>query len=79
MAELVEDGRTGLHFQTGDSDSLADAITKLNSDPALHRHMRQQAREEFVSRYTAQRNYQMLLDIYHGVLSRKPDQLRAAA
>lgn len=44
MAELVEDGRTGLHFSVGDADALADVLRTLASDAELRAHLRANAR-----------------------------------
>lgn len=35
MAELVADGEDGLTFRMGDADALADALTRLATDPSL--------------------------------------------
>ena len=35
MAEVVEDGRSGLLFEAGDAASLADALRRLADDPEL--------------------------------------------
>ena len=41
MAELVQHGRTGLHFQTGDAEDLAAKVRQLTSDPLQLSRMRQ--------------------------------------
>lgn len=70
IAELVEDGRTGLHFQPSDPISLAQQIESLISSPQKLPQMRQEARAEFKAKYTAQQNYQQLQSIYQLVLSK---------
>jgi glycosyltransferase involved in cell wall biosynthesis len=66
MAELVEDRRTGTLFPPGSADALAAAVQRLWHSPQLSA-MRQAAREEFTAKYTPERNYEMLLDVYRGV------------
>jgi glycosyltransferase involved in cell wall biosynthesis len=64
MAELVDDGRTGLHFNPGDPDDLAAKIRSILAAPLKLARMRQAARQTFVSRFTAGTSYQALMDIY---------------
>lgn len=62
--ELVDHGRTGLHFRPGDPDDLADRVEWLIANTAERARMRQEARAEFEAKYTADRNYATLTDIY---------------
>lgn len=64
IAEIVEPGRTGLHFYPGDAHDLAAKVEYLFSNPALLSQMRREARAEFEEKYTAQANYQKLMGIY---------------
>ncbi len=64
MAEIVEDGRTGLLFNPGDPEDLAAKVEWLLSHPGELAHMRREARREYEEKYTAERNYQMLMAIY---------------
>jgi glycosyltransferase involved in cell wall biosynthesis len=69
MAEVVADGRTGLHFAPGNAGDLAAQVVRLLTDrPALAR-MRQAARQEFEAKYTAEQNYRMLLELYRRALA----------
>jgi glycosyltransferase involved in cell wall biosynthesis len=68
MAELVDDGRTGLHFQPGDANDLATKVQQLSSDPVQLSLMRQAARQKYEQHYTAGSNYQQLLAIYERAL-----------
>lgn len=63
-AELVEPGRTGLHFKVGDSADLAAKIEWVLAHPKEWSHMRQQARAVFMEKYTAAENYRLLVKIY---------------
>lgn len=67
-AELVEPGRTGLHFRTGDPVDLANEVTRLAARPHELARMRRNARAEFERKYSAARNYAMLTDIYARVI-----------
>lgn len=64
IAEVVDSGRTGLHFRPGDPDDLAAQVDWLLAHPHELAIMRQEARSEFETRYTADHNYQQLVDIY---------------
>jgi glycosyltransferase involved in cell wall biosynthesis len=72
IAEIVEHGRTGLLFRPGDGEDLAAQVEELFSRPEEGRaRMRREARCEFEARYTAGRNYEMLMEIYESVLDRE--------
>lgn len=64
MAELVADGRTGLHFAPGDASDLAATVRRAWDDPDASASLGLAARAEYEAKYTADRNYEMLLEIY---------------
>lgn len=64
MAEIVEDGRTGLHFRAGDPDDLAFKVRALAADPAALARMRTAARETFERKFTAAVNHKAIMAIY---------------
>jgi len=64
MATLIDNERTGLHFQPGDPEDLAAKIEWLLSHPEALDQMRKEARAEYEAKYTAERNYQLLIEIY---------------
>jgi len=68
MEEIVEDGRTGLHFTPGDADDLAAKVEWAWTHPDEMQDMGRAARAEYEFKYTAERNYQMLMDVYERVL-----------
>jgi glycosyltransferase involved in cell wall biosynthesis len=74
MQEIVQDGRTGLHFTPGDAGDLAKKVEWAWAHPEEMREMGRNARAEYEAKYTAERNYKMLLDIYQQVIegARKP-------
>jgi glycosyltransferase involved in cell wall biosynthesis len=63
-AEIVEPGRTGLLFEAGDAGDLARAIAWMEANPDRVRAMGEQARRVYETRYTPQRNLEMLLGAY---------------
>ena len=71
--EIVHEHRTGLFFPPGDASGLAETVTWALDHPARVAEMRQHARAEFQARYTAKRNYQLLMDIYHMAMNAADD------
>jgi glycosyltransferase involved in cell wall biosynthesis len=71
VAELVEHGRTGLEFRPGDPEDLVTQVEWALSHPAELRRMRDEVRAEFEAKYTAERNYRALMEIYEAALERK--------
>ena len=64
MEEIVEDDRTGLHFLPGDSEDLAQKVEWAFSHSSEMAAMGRAARREYESRYTAERAYSQLMEIY---------------
>jgi glycosyltransferase involved in cell wall biosynthesis len=64
VEELIDEGRTGLLFRAGDVEDLVAKVERLCDDRAALTAMRAAARHEFERRYTAERNYAMLMEIY---------------
>ena len=69
MAEIIEDGVTGLHFEAGNPVDLADKIKWLIENPDKSRHMGKNARKVFLEKYTAEKNYKILMNIYHQAIN----------
>lgn len=67
MIEIVQDGRTGLHFSPGDSDDLARAAEWAwrNADAMVE--MGAASRREYEEKYTRARNYELLSGIHRRV------------
>jgi glycosyltransferase involved in cell wall biosynthesis len=68
MEEIVEDGRTGLHFTAGDPGDLAAKVDWAWTHPAELSAMGRAARAEYEAKYTPERNYNMLMKIYDRTL-----------
>jgi glycosyltransferase involved in cell wall biosynthesis len=64
MIELVEDGRTGLHFTPGDAADLAAKVEWAWTHPKEMEEMGRAARREYETKYTAGINYARLMEIY---------------
>jgi glycosyltransferase involved in cell wall biosynthesis len=64
MKEIVADGRTGLHFTPGNADDLAAKVEWAWAHPREMQEMGREARAEYEAKYTAERNYEMLMEIY---------------
>ncbi len=71
IAELVDHGRTGLHFRPGNPEDLAAQVERALNSPAELAHMRREARAEFESKYTAEENYRRLIEIYEMATERR--------
>jgi glycosyltransferase involved in cell wall biosynthesis len=64
MAELIEDGVNGLLYTAGDAGELAGRLTWATAHPVELSAMGRRARAGFEARYTAERNFDLLLDVY---------------
>jgi glycosyltransferase involved in cell wall biosynthesis len=71
LAALVEEGKTGLQFESGNASELARKVRFLFSNRELLQQMRQASREEYEKKYTAGTNYAILFDIYRTALGRQ--------
>lgn len=68
MAEIIEDGRTGLLYDPGNTADLAAKVQWAAAHPEAMAGMGQQARAEYESRYSGDRNYHQLIGIYRQAL-----------
>ena len=64
-AEMIDEGRTGYLFESGNPEDLAEKARLILSRAAQ---MRAAARLEFESRYTAEQNYPLLMQCYETAL-----------
>ena len=65
LAEIVIDGETGLLFEPGNANELADKARRLINNIDECRRMGDHAKAVYLSNYTPYHNIQQLLDIYH--------------
>ena len=78
VAEMVEDGVTGFLFEPGRPDDLARKIRQLIEQPGRAAELGRAARERFESRFTADVNYQQLMDIYAFARRRRESRRQAS-
>jgi glycosyltransferase involved in cell wall biosynthesis len=71
MAEMVTDGVTGLLYAFGDPSDLARKIEWAAAHPAAMAAMAANARREFEAKYTADRSYARLVDIYNEAIDER--------
>lgn len=77
--EIVRDQQTGLHFNWGDPSDLASKVEWAWSHPAEMEAMGHRGRAEYEGKYTPERNYPMLMDIYRLAMDSSPKQTQAFA
>ena len=77
MSEVIDPEITGLHFAPGNSAGLLDALNWMANSPERAKSMRKNVREVFEQRYTASRNYELLMDIYRSVIQQSAVQATA--
>jgi len=68
LAELVEDGVTGLHVPPADPAALADRIGHILRNPAEGRKLGRAARGTFMERYTPDVNLKLLETTYQNAI-----------
>lgn len=64
IGELITHGCTGLHFRSGDADDLLAQVQWACNNPLQLADIAHAARLEYERKYTAQQNYQQLINIY---------------
>jgi glycosyltransferase involved in cell wall biosynthesis len=72
MAEIVEDGVTGIHFEPGDAKDLAAKVLWAAANPSELRRMGENARRVYENRYTPEANYPQLMRIYDAAVRLGP-------
>jgi glycosyltransferase involved in cell wall biosynthesis len=70
MQEMIQQHQTGLHFEAGDSATLAKLVDGVWDDHPTLTGMRETARGEFRLKYSYESNYDRLMDIYGQAISR---------
>ena len=64
MSEIVKNNITGLHFEPGNPEDLAKKVLWMYAHPDECERMGKNARNEYEQKYTPEKNYKMLMDIY---------------
>ncbi len=70
MAEIIEDGTTGVHFSPGDPEDLARSVEWAWSHPHELYEMGRAARSEYEDKYTEGRSYKRTMEIYGRAVER---------
>ncbi|MBV6467365.1 MAG: glycosyl transferase family 1 [Candidatus Brocadia sp.] len=68
LDEIILEGKTGVKFEPGNSKDLANKVLKLYTDKSRLNIMRLKARALFDEKYTADKNYFKLMEIYHNAI-----------
>ena len=71
MAEVIEPGVIGAYVRPGDAEDIAEQVSNLWQNPEHSIRMGHNARTTYLERYTAARNYKLLIDIYSDVLAQR--------
>lgn len=69
LAELVADGTTGLLFEPGNAQDLAEKMRWALQHPDQMAQMGRNARTKYEAEFTAERNYQQLMAIYQDAMA----------
>ena len=77
--ELVRDRETGVLFEAGRADALAECIVSVTEDPVLQRHLREQGPRFIERERTWVRVVPRYREAYARVLGRSPDAVPARA
>ena len=74
LGEMIEPGRNGFLVPPGNAEALAAKVDEVFANPDLLQSLRASAREVYDRRWTSQRNYAQLIEIYESILDSHPDQ-----
>lgn len=70
MAEIIEDGKTGLLFEPGNAADFAEKVNWAYLHKDEMKQMGINARKEYEQKYTANINYKILMEIYIQAIQR---------
>ena len=71
MAEIIQDGVNGLLFEAGNERALVDKIIEVNARPDHAKQLADRARLSYLTHYTPEKNYGLLIGIYNKALAHK--------
>jgi len=69
VGELVDQGRTGYKFEPGNHKSLARKIEYILSNKDSFSDMRARVRDEYLKKYSKEKNYEQLMSIYNKAIN----------
>jgi glycosyltransferase involved in cell wall biosynthesis len=64
MSTLIRHEETGLHYAPDDESDAMNTLRRAAGSPDLMHKLGAAARKEYLATYTADKNYEMLMDIY---------------
>lgn len=79
LEEIVEEGATGTRFEPGNAADLATKVHELWRDHARCLTLRKGARHAFESKFSAKRNFEMLIAVYEAAIWDFAHALRRAS
>jgi len=68
LEEIVEEGVTGTRFEAGNAADLATKVHDLWQDHSHRAALRQGARHAYESKFSAERNFEMLMAVYEAAM-----------
>jgi glycosyltransferase involved in cell wall biosynthesis len=74
MAEIIQNGVNGLLFEAGNEDALIKKIIDIQLGPELAKRLADNARLSYLTHYTPEKNYGVLLGIYKKALVAKNEE-----
>ncbi|MCU0437703.1 MAG: glycosyltransferase family 4 protein [Raineya sp.] len=69
LNEMVTNHQNGLHFKTGDAEDLAIKIAYFEKND--FKHFYENARNTYLTKYTPEINYKILMEIYQSVIKKQ--------
>ncbi|MEK4012834.1 glycosyltransferase [Peribacillus sp. FSL M8-0224] len=73
LQEIILDGVTGFHFENNNIDDLSNVLIKALNYPGYNNLVKNVC-DNFEEKYTAEKNYKMLMQIYNEVLKEKRNE-----
>jgi len=70
MSSLIDDGRTGWHFEPGDARGLADVVSRTFHGTEMGP-TRETVRQEFLKSYTPSPNHDVAMKVYEAAIRRR--------
>lgn len=70
IPEIVEDGVIGVLFEAGNREDLARKVRWACDHPAAMKEMGERARRVFDEKYSREKNYGLLMEIYRAVIAK---------
>jgi len=71
IEEAIDNNVTGIHFEPNNPEDLREKVNKIINDKKLLTTLSENARKEFLNKYTPEKNYSQLIEIYNNVITSK--------